>query len=93
MSSDEEIGGAFGSLWSDLKAEESFPQKRPLLAHYTSIATLEGIMANDELWFSNPLFMSDMEELRFGINESARVIRQSQEIKEACGSQERYELF
>ena len=56
MSSDEEIGGAFGSLWDDLIEEESFPHKRPLLAHYTSIATLEGIMANDELWFSNPLF-------------------------------------
>jgi len=93
MSSDEEIGGAFYSLWSDLKAEESFPQKRPLLAHYTSIATLEGIMANDELWFSNPLFMNDMEELRFGINESARLIRQSPAIKDACVSSERYEIF
>lgn len=93
MSSDEEIGGAFGSLWSDVQAGESFPEKRPLLAHYTSIATLEGIMANDELWFSNPLFMNDLDELRFGINESSRVIRQSQEIRDACGSQERYELF
>jgi hypothetical protein len=93
MSSDEEIEGAFASLWNDLKAEESFPHKRPLLAHYTSIATLEGIMANDELWFSNPLFMNDMEELRFGINESSRVIRQSQAIKDSCETPERYEIF
>lgn len=93
MSGDEEIGGAFGALWDDLQEEDSFPQKRPLLAHYTSIATLEGIMVNDELWFSNPLFMNDLDELRFGINESASVIRQSQEIKESCGSQERYEIF
>ncbi|MER2097341.1 MAG: DUF2971 domain-containing protein [Pseudomonas qingdaonensis] len=93
MSSDEEIGGAFDSLWDDLQAEDSFPHKRPLLAHYTSIATLEGIMANDELWFSNPLFMNDLDEIRFGINESARVIRQSQEIKDSCGSKERYEIF
>jgi hypothetical protein len=50
-------------------------------------------MANDELWFSNPLFMNDMEELRFGINESSRVIRQSQAIKDSCETPERYEIF
>ncbi|AFY20776.1 DUF2971 domain-containing protein [Pseudomonas sp. UW4] len=93
MSSDEEIGGAFGSLWDDMKAEETFPQKRLLLAHYTSIATLEGIMANDQLWFSNPLFMNDLDELAFGILESAKIIRKSQEIKKACGTEEWYKLF
>ena len=93
MSSDEEIGEAFGSLWNDLKTEETFPEKRLLLAHYTSIATLEGIMANDELWFSNPLFMNDWDELAFGILESAKIIRENKEIKEACKTKERYDLF
>lgn len=93
MSSDEEIEGAFGSLWDDLQTEETFPEKRLLLAHYTSIATLEGIMANDELWFSNPLFMNDLDELAFGILESAKIIRKNQEIKEACGTEDRYDLF
>jgi hypothetical protein len=37
--------------------------------------------------------MNDLDELRFGILESARIIRNSQAIKEACGSPERYELF
>lgn len=90
---DDEINKAFGLLWSDIKTAETFPEKRPLLAHYTSIATLESIMANDELWFSNPLFMNDFEELRFGILESAQAFRRHAPIKAACGSLERYDIL
>lgn len=93
MSSDEQIKQLFVSMWDDFQTGESLPDERLLLAHYTSIPTLEGIMANDELWFSNPLFMNDLDELRFGMNESAREIRQSQEIEKSCGSDERYKLF
>ncbi len=50
-------------------------------------------MANDELWFSNPLYMNDMEELRFGIFEGAQAFRQHEAIKSACGGQERYNLL
>jgi len=42
--------------------------KRPLLSHYTSIQTLEKIISLKEIWLSNPLFMNDMEEVRFGLN-------------------------
>src|SRR5665647_2468392 len=90
---DDEINKAFGLLWSDIKTAETFPEKRPLLAHYTFIATLESIMANDELWFSNPLFMNDFEELRFGILESAQAFRRHAPIKAACGSLERYDIL
>jgi hypothetical protein len=66
-----DINAAFAALWSDIQDGDSFPAVRPLLAHYTSISTLERILVNDEIWLSNPLYMNDMEELRFGLNEGA----------------------
>ncbi|MGC2048141.1 MAG: DUF2971 domain-containing protein [Gallionella sp.] len=93
MKSDDEIYGAFQALWQDIQHAETFPVKRPLLAHYTSIATLERIMVNDEIWFSNPLYMNDMEELRFGILEGAQAFRQHEAIKFACNDPKRYDLL
>lgn len=93
MDSDSGIEGIFDALWNDLRMEDDFTHPLPLLAHYTSIQTLEGIMANDELWFSNPLFMNDLDELRFGMNESAQEIRHSQQLKRSCGTEERYKVF
>jgi hypothetical protein len=91
MTSDNEIYGTFSNLlWRDIQNTETFPAKRPLLAHYTSIANLECIMANDEVWFSNPLYMNDLEELRFVILEGAQAFRQDKAIKSACGNPERY---
>lgn len=65
--SSPDINQAFAPLWNDLIDSEDFPEKRPLLAHYTSLATLENILLSDEIWFSNPLVMNDMEEVRFGV--------------------------
>jgi len=93
MKSDDDIYQSFESLWDDIRGGERFPSKRPLLAHYTSIVTLERIMANDEVWFSNPLFMNDMEELRFGINEGAQAFRRNESIKLACDTAERYHML
>ena len=62
---DREIEKIF---WSDYRPEENFPEKRPFLAHYTFLYTLEKMMINDELWLSNPLNMNDIDELIFGIN-------------------------
>lgn len=87
---DAEIDGAFQTLWKDIDQAETFPQKRPLLAHYTSIATLESIVRSDEIWFSNPLCMNDMDELKFGMMEGARAFRDSVEIREACPSDDYY---
>lgn len=75
------------AMWNDLHNEKSFPEARPLLAHYTSIATLEQVMANDEIWFSNPLYMNDWEELRFGMNEGAAEFRVNDKLREACKSE------
>jgi hypothetical protein len=77
-------------LCDDIDAPETFPAKRPLLAHYTSIATLEGIMRSGELWFSNPLLMNDLEEVQFGINESAWAFRNTPGVRDACRDQETY---
>jgi len=78
-------------LWADIAEELSFPAKRPLLSHYTSIQTFERIITNKEFWFSNPLFMNDLEELRFGMNEGAAEFYRSEVLQEACGTVERHE--
>jgi hypothetical protein len=93
MSTAAEVGTVFTTLWNDIEQEKTFPQKRPLLAHYTSIGTLESIMRNDEIWFSNPLFMNDLQELRFGIVEGANAFRQHKGIESACGDSGRYETL
>jgi len=38
-----------------------------LLAHYTSVATIEQILKNNAIWLSNPLYMNDLQELRGGL--------------------------
>ena len=70
---DDEIGKLFAPLFDDLRGEDCFPNRRPLLTHYTSIVGLEAILRTNELWLSNPLFMNDMEEVRFGIHTEARL--------------------
>jgi hypothetical protein len=65
----------------------------PTLAHYTSIATLESILKSKEFWFSNPLYMNDLEELRFGLNEGKLAFQNSEVLRAACGSSESYYLL
>lgn len=82
----------FQPLWEDAQVQDSY--SRPgYLAHYTSIPTMESIVRNDELWLSNPLFMNDIEELRFGVNIGAHEFRMHQGIKEACGNDARYDAL
>ncbi|HXM26664.1 MAG TPA: hypothetical protein VN957_11640, partial [Chthoniobacterales bacterium] len=87
---DAEIRTLFEPLYADLReAKDSFPAKRPLLAHYTSVAVLEAILQKNEVWFSNPLFMNDIEEVRFGMTTGANLFLASPEIESACRSQKR----
>ncbi|HVZ69515.1 MAG TPA: DUF2971 domain-containing protein [Rhizomicrobium sp.] len=83
----------FDPLYSDIRPEHQFNVARPLLAHYTSMDVLEKIVTNNELWFSNPLFMNDLEELRFGILKGVQSIRESGALKIALGSEARWEVF
>jgi len=90
---DDEVIAQFNPFYADLGGADEFPAARPLLAHYTSLATLEKILATDEVWFSNPLLMNDFEELRFGMISAAGLIRESAGIRDACGSSDRANLF
>ena len=83
---DEEVLALFVGLFSDFEDSRRLIAERPLLAHYTSIGALENILKTDEVWFSNPLFMNDLEEMRFGINEGTRLFLQSQMVESACAS-------
>lgn len=78
------------TLWADLEENGDFPKRRPLLAHYTSVATLEKIVSTDQVWLSNPLYMNDLEELRYGMNAGADEFRSSLHLAEVCQSSEKH---
>lgn len=83
-------GIIYTALWGDLKDNHPELQESPMLAHYTSIATLEKIVKTSEVWFSNPLYMNDYEELRFGMIEGANLFKNHEQLKNACKTQENY---
>ena len=70
-------------LWSDMQREPAAGEL-PLLAHYTSIGTLERIAQTGEIWFSNPLYMNDVDELRYGMNLGLHAVRSHTGLREAC---------
>jgi hypothetical protein len=50
-------------------------KERPLhLAHYTSLEVLEKIIQSNEIWFSNPLFMNDRDEMRFALGAGTKLL-------------------
>ncbi|BDV33711.1 DUF2971 domain-containing protein [Methylocystis iwaonis] len=80
-------------LWADLSDTPEFYEAKPLLAHYTSIQTLEAILKYREFWFSNPLYMNDLEEVRFGMLEGLTAFMSNQKIEQACKTSERAALL
>lgn len=91
---DEQLLQSFlGPLIADLDGIPQFYDQKPLLAHYTSIGALEAILRNNEFWFSNPLYMNDLEEVRFGINEGVNAFLSSSALEDACGTKERAALL
>jgi hypothetical protein len=68
-------------LWGDMQRE---PARLPLLAHYTSMVTLERIAETGELWFSNPLYMNDVDELRYGMTLGLNAVRTHPGLRHAC---------
>jgi hypothetical protein len=88
----EETLKLFGPLYDDLGGLGTFAERKPLLAHYTSVQTLENILRHRQLWFSNPLLMNDRSELTFGLNAGMSLFLNSDEIKKACGTGDRLEL-
>jgi len=76
------------ALWGDVHSASSFATSQPLLAHYTSIEAFESILASNEIWFSNPLYMNDWEELRFGMSDCAQELLFHDGIKNACNGED-----
>ncbi|WP_114240058.1 DUF2971 domain-containing protein [Dyella sp. C9] len=82
---DEQLLAAFSSWWEDANTDKDYPKKRPILAHYTSIQTLEAIVKGNELWLSNPLLMNDTQELRHGLDLARWAIQESKDLKAVFG--------
>lgn len=80
-------------FYSDLSDFDEFERVKPVLAHYTSIDVLEKILSSGEIWFSNPLFMNDLEEVRFGVIAGRNKVIESDKIRKALKSGERHQKF
>jgi hypothetical protein len=90
---DAAIWQLFAPLYDDIRSDDHFPAKKPILAHYTSLDVLEKILATNEVWLSNPLFMNDLEEVRFGFIHGVRALKESSAIKDALKTDARYASF
>ncbi|MGO1074166.1 DUF2971 domain-containing protein [Inquilinus sp. CA228] len=89
----DDLWAKLGSVAYDVPGGADFFIKRPLLAHYTTISSLEKILSGDELWFSNPLFMNDLEEVKYGIIEGTKLCRESDALKRAFDNASVYNKF
>lgn len=75
----------FKPLYAEFQQNDFWMKgERPLLAHYTSVETLEKILKNEELWLSNPLFMNDLDEMRFGLTRGKAFFDQT-DLESVCG--------
>lgn len=83
----------FKPLWADILEKDQYWVKKPILAHYTSISVIESMLANNEIWLSNPLFMNDIDEVRFGISNGLPMVLQNQGITDALQTPDRMDAF
>lgn len=84
-------GSYSDQVWSDIDQANSFPEKRPILAHYTSVQTVESILKNDELWLSHPMLMNDHQEMGWALNEGRISLITHDRMEESCGDETRYQ--
>lgn len=89
----DEVHRSFDPLYAGSDDVQEVIARKPLFAHYTSLDALEKILTSREIWFSNPLFMNDLEEVRFGVLRGTDEIIESKDIAEAFGSRERNDIF
>lgn len=80
-------------LYSDLDTPNDYPNARPLLAHYTSLESVEKILQSEQLWLSNPLLMNDLEEVRFGVLNGMEIIRTNKLLHDSLSSDLRRRAF
>jgi hypothetical protein len=86
------VASLFEPLYGDIQPLTQLAESRLLFAHYTSLEALESIIRSNEIWFSNPLFMNDLDEIRFGVFNGATIARNNAAIKAAL-SEGQYHLF
>jgi hypothetical protein len=85
MTEQDKIWALFDGLYENIQNADIIFQTKPLFAHYTSIQTIEKIIKEEEIWFSNPLFMNDMEELQFGLITGMQLFLQSTVVDQMLG--------
>jgi hypothetical protein len=68
---DQQIHDLFNPLYARFDNMDRLTKAPPLLAHYTSIELMEKSLQHNRMWFSNPLFMNDLQEMRFGLVHSS----------------------
>jgi hypothetical protein len=90
---DAALRRTFDPLYTDIKPETQFHTRRPLLAHYTTIQAAELIVKSKEMWFSNPLYMNDLEEVRIGLIEGERAVLNSTDLATALRTDQRRNVF
>jgi len=90
---DEDILRLYNPLHDGFSNAEFVKDGVPLLAHYTSIQVLESILRTNQLWFSNPLFMNDLQEMRFGLNEGFQQFAKPEVTDQAGGDGRRAALL
>ena len=92
-STDQDFIGLFSSIFEQFGQTGHLGSQPPLLAHYTSIRNIESILSTDEVWFSNPLLMNDLQEMRFGLNQGSRLFSNAEFLKKAAGTDARAEIL
>jgi hypothetical protein len=55
-------------------------ERRPLLAHYTSIEVVRSLLVDHTAWLSNPLLMNDWQELAWGLNQARQILSTASEF-------------
>jgi len=82
------------TLWQvlaeDLLEAEDITNSKPLLAHYTSIQTIELMLRNDEIWLSNPLNMNDHQEVVGGLGFAMQALTESEKLRSAFDKPDEY---
>ena len=93
----EEVNALFHPLFDEIhNLVGTELDNRPLLAHYTSMDVLEKIVKNEEIWFSNPLFMNDTQELSYGLSEGLKEfdsLKDNGALLNACGAPQRLHIL
>jgi hypothetical protein len=88
-----ELSARFQPLFHRFASRERLATNPPLLAHYTSVETLEKILRCEEIWLSNPLYMNDLEEMRFGVTQGAQLFLTSEIVSQVAGTDERANIL